>query len=566
MLSVNVKPISNLKYLTQYPEPIFKNFSENVKNELATEAIKQKDYQGLEYILKNSDDFNLFIYSAIAALDVKAVEMICNFDAAKKDIHDWHLEKVLSFSIEHEESFKFSYEKIKQDKSEILKLLIKAKPTLNIQDLQILSYVANKKEFEEICKLREIDPSNFKGYETLDFAHYHFDDKVPLLKLSGNEYCADLIELILSRTYSEEIPQVKLKEIYNNLFELDPISKEMLSYLAMQIAKGDSIKIIFENGAIPFYSLAQNIIKIDTKFLNNPIFTIDSVIIHEIGHYYYDHLFKNEALPFDRAQLENIYQYKEKIFKEKSNDIFYILDNIIEYTPLFEFYQRIKDYENKAKKPIYKAAEILKVDARFMEKYVLSEDYLEYFKQNSIIDLFLINSLFNYKFEHNAPLDEVLPDSLVKSLLDIYFEYSAPKDQCIYSNNFFAEELNIKEMEKWAMENFLPHMVNELGLSSTQIHFLERIADYINRKPFQYSEYSQDNDFEKYVELIVRYSELKAAGIEQDLIDSFSGLVEFHNKYATPKAEAELSEYHLYCENFSNNTFTTPSSYEELII
>ncbi|KIE05083.1 hypothetical protein NF27_EY01790 [Candidatus Jidaibacter acanthamoeba] len=565
MLSVNIKPISNIEYLTQYPAQIFKNFSENVKNELAEEAIRQKDYQGLEYILKNSNDFNLFIYSAIEALDVKAIEIICNFDAAKKDIHDWHLEKVLSFGIEHEESFKFSYEKIKQDKSDILKLLIKAKPALNIQDLQILSYIVNKEEFEEICKLKEIDASNFKGYETLDLAHYHFDGKAPLLKLSGNEYCADTIDLILSRTYSEEVSQTKLKEIYNNLFNLDPISKEMLSYLAMQIAKGDSIKFIFENGATPFYSSAQNIIKIDTKFLDNPIFPIDSVIIHEIGHYYYDHLFKNDALPFDRAQLENIYQYKEKVFQEKSKDVFYILENITEYIPLFEFYKRIKDYENQAKKPIYKAAEILKVDTQFMEDYVLSENYSEYFKQNSIIDLFLINSLFNYNFEHNAPLDEVLPDSLVKSLLDIYFEYSAPKGQCIYSNNFFREEITTKEMEKWAMETFLPHMINELGLSSTQIHFLERIADYINREPVQYSEFSQDNDFEKHTELIVRYTELKAAGIEQDLIDSFSGLVEFHNKYVTPKAEAELSEYHIYCENFSNNTFFMPNGYEELI-
>ena len=89
---------------------------------------------------------------------------------------------------------------------------------------------------------------------------------------------------------------------------------------------------------------------------------------------------------------------------------------------------------------------------------------------------------------------------------------------------------------KWAVEEFLPNLVKKWHLSPTQIHFLERIADYVNRGTHLLSEKGRDeDDYERHVELTVRASELRAAGVEQEIIDSFQGLEQIHIQTASPK-------------------------------
>ena len=85
-----------------------------------------------------------------------------------------------------------------------------------------------------------------------------------------------------------------------------------------------------------------------------------------------------------------------------------------------------------------------------------------------------------------------------------------------------------------------------MNLSNNQIWFLERIADLVNREKDIYdiasSYYGSDkpNYHQYYVELIVRYPELKASGMDQDILDSFAQLVQFYDDYVLPEIQGQV--------------------------
>ena len=106
----------------------------------------------------------------------------------------------------------------------------------------------------------------------------------------------------------------------------------------------------------------------------------------------------------------------------------------------------------------------------------------------------------------------------------------------------------------WATEQFLPKLVREFGYSPTEIHFLERFADYVNRGTHLLSEKGrEEDDYERHVELTVRASELRAAGVEQEIIDSFEYLERFHIKTASPKICDFIHASDVVALSFDNN-------------
>lgn len=79
------------------------------------------------------------------------------------------------------------------------------------------------------------------------------------MKLNVDISCSNLINLLLSRTFSTLITKIQARTMYNKLFNIDPIAKQMLAYTAMKIAQNNSIKIVFEKDAIS--ALLQSLIR-----------------------------------------------------------------------------------------------------------------------------------------------------------------------------------------------------------------------------------------------------------------------------------------------------------------
>ena len=77
-------------------------------------------------------------------------------------------------------------------------------------------------------------------------------------------------------------------------------------------------------------------------------------------------------------------------------------------------------YENTARYPVYAAAKLLDFDTSEMDKAKFTYDYTEYFKQKSIISIFLLNSIDAFRFEEIG-LNNNLPDPVIKNLIDINY-------------------------------------------------------------------------------------------------------------------------------------------------
>ena len=115
---------------------------------------------------------------------------------------------------------------------------------------------------------------------------------------------------------------------------------------------------------------------------------------------------------------------------------------------------------------------------------------------------------------------------------------------------------------QWAVEKYVPELRQKLNLTENQVHFLERIADYVNRGKHileghdnsTYCNFGRNVEQEKYVELIVRSTEFKAAGLDKDLTDSFDELDQFHLQINSP----------VFCQYIQTTNVTSMLFAEEL--
>lgn len=556
-----IKNFNNIA-LVDYPLNVLKGFSIRVKEELAERAVKTQDYAGLENIIKVIDYLGNILNEAVERLDVKAVKLIVeakskgSYYQIGSSISDNMIRELFAEKLIQEFDESIANEK----RIEILRILLNAKDKdkISLLDLQKLADVVPQQEFEEFCKAKELDLSVAK-FKNLELSVYKFAQLDPVLSLENNE--KTILNLLLSRTFSDKLTLDELKKVYTKLYELSSISKEMLTYTAALISQGNSIKILFAQGTSSFYSKEQNIIKIDNMFIGENIFNTESVLIHEIGHFVYHQIFKMDATPFNFLLLKNIIQDFYQEHKETLEDPFmkktfnYELkqDKTLVSSLVNSLEEQIigpiLSYEAKARIPVDKAAELLLVESGEYAKYMFTQEYTEYFKTHSYIDLFYLNSLAGFQTDKKTSCNTTMPDHVFDNILKIYLaqQDACPNDpfstESYLNNNPFAIEPTREGIVKWAEEEFLATLVKELNLSPTQIHFLDRIADYINRGDhlldnkyiYNYHYHEEiDVDNEKYAELIVRCSEFKAAGLEKDLSDTCQGLDSYHIEHVSP--------------------------------
>lgn len=548
--------------ILNYSPALVKEFSFNEISYFSERAIINKDYIGLQYLMENMSNklsTNTPLGDAIERMDVKAVKIIVG--AAKNSnnsyysndsyIDRWLIESLFENQLQLE-IIELTETELQERRIEIFEILLnsKSKDSLTASHIQKLAALLPKQKFDDFCKAKELDLREEK-FKDLDLSHYKHEDSSPLLTLEADY---SLMDLVLSRTYSSTLGLDEAKKIYSNLYNLDPIAKEMMTLTSVLISQNNSFKIFFEEGATSAYHLEQNIIKIDTKFLNEEIFNIESIVIHEIGHMIYHQVYRFEAMPFNTKPIKDVLQMIKSDFKE------YIDDEFAESTPRHLFLTQgglskalakmdemnIMSYEAAARKPVEKAAQLLEIDSKEFDKYLFSQEYTEWLKFNSPIDVFLLNSQEGFAFETTNKTAPVL-NNVFNSLVSIHSKehnYTCESPNSI--QDLYKDER--AEIIRWSTEEFLPSLVDKLNLSDKQIHFLERIADYIARGPHsinEIGEWSYHRQNEKYAELIVRAMELKASGIntEEDLIASFEDLEQWHKNNVSPVIEQIFMEH-----------------------
>lgn len=315
--------------ISKYPSNILKTFSEASLYHFARQAIIEQDYASLKHVMKSVNEDLLkekhflvnynALQRAIEELDVKAVKII--------------LEEISDLSILTNNRMSFGKELVKDNdikkwihiedyeskRKEILKLYLEFMPKegITMEILQFLSEVLSKKNFENFYKIKGINLKD-ETFKDLNLKHYEAED-YPLLKLNSNNQ--NVTNILLSKTYSKDMTFEQVNKIYHKLYNLHPISNEMLKYSAHLISENNDIKIIFADNVTSSYHHLSNKIFIDTNFLKEPIFNIESVVIHELGHFVYKQIFDFEAAPFNITPLKTIksnFYYKHKDYMNDS--------------------------------------------------------------------------------------------------------------------------------------------------------------------------------------------------------------------------------------------------------
>lgn len=533
--------------LASYPKSALKNL-EKISCDFIRKAIKHHDYDGLKHALNSFGQFAIdyLVVDAIQYLDVNAVNIADAYikeHSSAYQVTDQNLHEIFD-NDSNPRFFSDNKDELNAKRISILKMVVSwLKPEqITASNLNFIAQKLPKSEFDDFCASKALDLNKFPD---LDLSSYKYDNATSIVTLDDNK-ASSVVEVLLSRTYGDTLVASKMYAMYHELYNLDPIAREMLTYMATLIKNGNDVKVIIEPKATSSYSPGSNVIKVDPDLASANEFTTSSVLIHEIGHFFYHQLFKVDAMPFYANDIKSMIK---KFSEDDFIDLHMQIDLSIKDDPSFvSLINMLKKYEEAAKKPLNKAAELLQVTNAVPEKYGFTSEYVEYFKQSTFIDVFYLNASYGSKNE--GYLTKETPIHIYKSILDIYMQYSGPGyDSCpaIGEDKEFAQG----EIETWAVEEFLPYIVETLKLDAKDIHFLQRIADYVNRGKHMYEENRSSSDNNKYAELIVRYLELKAADAKPDVVESFEGLAQYHRDFVSPYAQQVISEYQDNCHPFN---------------
>jgi hypothetical protein len=512
------------------------------KNDAETQLIMAKS--------KSASDNYSIVSDAIDELDVEAVQII--MEQAKDSIFTsgYNLEYLFGKLFDNMKKKPFGFEDIEARRDKILKIGLDYIPKsfVTTEFLQTLSKVLSKDEFESFYKSKAIDLKD-ESFKSLDLKQYELLDSAPVLKINHSN--ANVVNLLLSRTYSTDISLEKIEGYYQNLYKLHPIAKEMLAFLAHSIADNNDFKIIFGKGLTSSYDSHKNIVMIDSDFQKEAIFNIESVIIHEFGHAVQNLVFNFSSLPFSLKGLMDVFSeyynqyndymkdpYVQNIWtSQMKQDLIKLLNS----AEVQELEKVLSVYEQAARKPIDHAATLMKFNISEYASYNSSKQIAEYVKDHSTIDLFHVNNALGISIETNYNSTS-MPDNIFNNFYRVYLEEEI---QCKVSSPY-SLELSRAEIIKWGTEEFFPKLVSDLGIDAKQIHYLERVGDYVNRGEHLLEEDSNWHytpsfkAVEQYVELIVRSMEFKAAGIDQ--ANSFGDLDNFHMNYVSPQIHKLIEE------------------------
>lgn len=277
---------------------------------------------------------------------------------------------------------------------------------------------------------------------------------------------------------------------------------------------------------------------------------INAILIHELSHYALCNLNPNTACaPFDISKLRHLTSTADDLYGHHIN--YKASENSNEIKLFHDMKSDAKiflKYEQAAKPVIIKAAQLLGLGEEKLSPYVLSKDFILYFKDNSLIDLFFKSPEFTLSqkkafaqayYQYN---EEFYPDACPNkqwSFEDLkkYYEPCPEKISAEYIDLLrvsYPESFS-KQVE-FVKDYYFSYYKEKMNLTDNKLHFLERIADLVNREKDIYdirSSYYHENApkySQYYVELIVRYPELIASGMDQDILDSFTGLAQFFDE------------------------------------
>lgn len=448
---------------------------------------------------------------------------------------------------------------IKTKKEKILKIADKFftfKDNITNEDIMSYALIASLPKVFKLILDKKVNPGEMK----LSFPQFEVEYQKPLL--SSNSYNS-IEDILLTHTYAENKNATEIKAIYTNLLNNNSkMARDSLKYAALNILKGDDIKIFFgpklgnfEGGYLPFL----NYVIVNPTSNKN---TDAAIAIHEIGHYLFCNLIPNAGcFPFDNSKIKLLSSTQDDQYGFFLNQTNADNSSEIKYFSELNNDNNIFLYYEIAVKPIFiKTGELLGLSKNALDSYIFSKDSILYLKDNTFIDLFLgtdkqtLSQMKAYAEAYYKYSKEFPGTSLHKDFTDIPNEkadkicFSKPSYSDIQNLNF-TDQQSLPNQINFVRDYYLPYYINKMNLNDNQLWFLHRMSELFNRATDIYdikaSYYGVDRPEygQYYIELIVRYPEFVASGMDQDILDSFANLAEYYETAVSPLVQGQIDEF-----------------------
>lgn len=291
--------------------------------------------------------------------------------------------------------------------------------------------------------------------------------------------------------------------------------------------------------------------------------TESAIAIHEIEHYLFCNLNPEAGcFPFDNSKIKLLSstqddQYGFFLNHTKTNGS----SEITYFNELNKGNDVFFHYELAAKPVFIKIGELLELNKNALDPYVLSKDLILYLKDNTLVDLFLgaekptLSQIKAYAEAYYQYSEEFPGTSLNPNLY--YIENDEPGTTICFAKPSYQDIENLRFDDQQSLENqinfvrdyYLSYFINKMNLTDNQVWFLHRMAEVFNREKDIYeigASYSGENQpqySQYYIELIVRYPEFIASGMDQDILDSFADLAQYYEVAVSPLVQEQINKF-----------------------
>jgi hypothetical protein len=516
-------------------------------------ASKTKHYEVLAKVVpKMGYTQSCVLRHAVELLEDAAVEVILdNYDLDNmRDLENYGTEGVMRMLWIQAKYFNQKGLPMREKREKIAtiaKLLFEHKQEVTKGDLEMYSQVATLEDLISVLKNSSTPaPSSI-------LEHYYSVDLEPLHK--GLRY-SSIEDVLLMRSYSKDKSEQDIRQIYSNLLNSSKVASDIMHLAAINIINGDDLKIIFSNNTGMYLPL-RNIIY-SGGFDG---FSTESIVIHELGHYALFSIFPgSNGAPFETSRIDlqkttqdDIYGYylntKGSMFTEELHG------------DTDKFFQ----YEKGAKQVIVKAGEMLGLNNDELAPYLVSKDFIHFFKDNTFIDLFLDNFELrnNATTLHSLSRKTVFAEALlsyqkegidgvcVNSTVDLFYNQGQP-EICPTNCTDVSWVAGYDKVVEFVQIHYFPYIIERFSVNKEEMRFLERVADLVGQardfyecapSPERFSCHIDCYYNGYYRELIVRYAELKADDASPEILSAFSGLTEYWQDNISPIIEEARVEY-----------------------
>lgn len=553
-----------MSYFCKYQSVNFDNPDE--RRAFEKNLLTKKQYEDLKCLYEKYPPSYLGL--AIESIDIDAIKIMMSSKKLQNtfDIRDYtkYLIDSIEYNFDHVHKLQFSYKQMRNQVKEMLKLLLSHDQNLQHQVGGLMN-ASNDTEINKSHKefIKEYISPFFTMNELKEYIPEGLIQDINIAKYQAEaplftgqvDNSSSPVDLILSHTYSPSLSVEEVRDIYNDLYDSkDVMTKEMLTILAINIAQGDEVKVIFSDDRIDgaHYAPYNNIIEVGTKNTGK-FFTIPSVFIHEVGHYVIDALYRHNSSPIPGlyALKEELMETKHTIIKDPYVDL---RDRLISDIALEKASwikdpaQKVQKYYDAVAEVIIYAGKLLDISAQEFNNYELPREYVNYVRDNSPLGLFMENAIAD------NDSSEARSISLQTVVAKYYYDFGYTDTSPNPYNHFTI--VDFKTMKQKVMEEYFPKLVQSLNLTDQQVFFLERIADFAYRE-----KYGEIDDDSLDAELIVRYPELLEAGVtgkELEILKKTMG--EYWLECVSPDVHTEINTYKAKCsmEEQSNCSGETP--------